>query len=278
VPKNAAPLTKESTAEPEQSSIVNRQSSISKLPGRGTLLNTATVLAGALIGLLVGQLIPKSYESIVMGGIGLITFAIGIKMFLDSKNVLIVIGSIVVGGLIGMALGIDNGIQAFSHWAQDLFGAGSKSTFAEAIITTSVLFCVGPLTLLGCMQDALEGKIELLAVKSTLDGFGAIFFAAALGPGVLVTAAVLLVFQGLLTLAAAPLRRVIHNEAAIAEATAAGGVMMMAIGLNLLKIRANAFELDRIPVANYLPALFLAPGLASIFAKMRNEPPVEIPR
>ena len=245
----------------------------SRLPGRGTLLNTATVTVGALFGLLLGQWVPSSYQGIVIGAIGLISFAIGIKMFFESKNVLVVIASVVIGGLLGMALGLHSGIEAFSKWAQDFFGAGSQSTFAEAIITTSVLFCVGPMTLLGCIQDALEGKIELLAIKSTLDGFSALFFAVALGPGVLVTAVVVLVVQMLITFAAAPLRKVIHNESTIAEATAAGGIMMMAIGLNLLKINPAVFQMDRIPVANYLPALFIAPVLAG-FAGRRTRQPI----
>lgn len=247
------------------------------IPGRGTLLNTATVLAGALIGLAAGRFIPEVYRSIVMGGIGLVTLGIGVKMFLDSKNILVVVASIVLGGVIGMALGLQSGIETFSNWAESVFGAGGSGTFAEAIITTSVLFCVGPLTLLGCMQDALEGKIELLAIKSTLDGFGAIFFAAALGPGVLVTAGVVLVFQGLVTLAATPLKRLIHDEKTISEATAAGGIMMMAIGLNLLGVQVGVFGTDKIPVANYLPALFLAPAFASLVGRRAPAPILDEP-
>ena len=206
-----------------------------------------------------------------MGGIGLVTFAIGIKMFLDSRNVLIVIASIVIGGVIGLALGIHAGVEAFSRWAQEYFGAGGSSTFAEAVLTTSVLFCVGPLTLLGCMQDALEGKIELLAVKSLMDGFGAIIFAAALGPGVLVTAGVVLIFQGLLTLLASPLRRVLHDDKTIAEATAVGGVMMMMIGLNLLQVKLGRFGDLAIPTSNYLPGLLVAALISSVFAARNSK-------
>ena len=207
-----------------------------------------------------------------MGGIGLVTFAIGVKMFLDSKNALIVIASIVVGGAIGMMLGIHEGIVNFSEWSQDYFGASGSNTFAEAVLTTSVLFCVGPLTLPGCMQDAHEGKIQLLAVKSLMDGFGAIFFAAALGPGVLVTAGVVLVFQGLLTLLASPLRKVLRDERAIAEATAVGGIMMMMIGLNLLQIKLGRFAEIAIPTANYLPGLFLAPAISSFVVRKVKTP------
>jgi uncharacterized protein len=238
------------------------------LPGRGTLLNTATVLIGASLGLLIGRFIPGAYQAIVMGGIGLVTLGIGVKMFLETRKVLVVVASIVLGGVLGLVLGFQAGIEAFSAWAKEFLGAGGSNTFSEAILTTFVIFCVGPLTLLGCMQDALEGKIELLAVKSALDGFGAIFFAAALGPGVLVTAALLLVFQGAVTLAAAPLRRILKDEARIAEATAAGGVMMLAIGLNLLQVRVGVFGGNRIPTADFLPALLFAPLLAGLAARL----------
>jgi uncharacterized membrane protein YqgA involved in biofilm formation len=235
--------------------------------GAGTLLNTLTVLVGALIGLGVGNFIPGSYQSIVMGGLGLITAGIGVKMFLESRNVLIVIAAVALGGALGHALGLHQAILNFSEWAQSAFGGSGSDTFAEAVLTTSVLFCVGPLTLLGCMQDALEGKIELLAVKALLDGFGAIFFAAALGAGVLVTAGVVLVFQGVLTALASPLKKLIHDDAAIAEATAVGGVMMMAIGLGILRVKIGLFGEGFVPVADYLPGLFLAPAFSSMAAR-----------
>lgn len=220
--------------------------------GRGTLLNTATVAAGATVGLLAGKLIPGSYEGIVIGGIGLAVVGIGIKMFFESKNILALIAAIAFGGILGHAIGINDGVRAFAEWAKSTFGAEGEATFVEAIITTSVLFCVGPLTLLGCIQDALEDKIDLIATKSMLDGIGSVFFAAALGAGVLVSAGVVFIIQGLLTMLASPLKKLVHDEATIAEATAAGGLLMLAIGMNLLKVRET-------PVPDYLPSLLLAP-------------------
>lgn len=220
--------------------------------GRGTLINTAAVAVGASIGLLAGQAIPGSYEKIVVGGIGLATVGIGLKMFFESKNVLVVIAAIAFGGILGHLIGIQDAVRAFAEWAKSTFGAEGEATFVEAILTTSVLFCVGPLTLLGCIQDALEDKVDLIATKSMLDGIGSIFFAAALGVGVLVSAGVVFVVQGLLTILAGPLKKLVHDEATIAEATAAGGLMMLAIGMNLLRVRET-------PVADYLPALVLAP-------------------
>jgi hypothetical protein len=196
-----------------------------------------------------------------MSGIGVITLCLGVKMFLPSKNILAVIGAMVLGGVLGTALGFQHGLIALSEYVKTTLHGGGK--FTEAIVTTSVLYCVGPMTLLGCIQDGVEGNIELLKVKSALDGVGSVFFAASLGPGVLVTAVILLVFQGSLTLAARWLRRFAQDSELVAEATAAGGAMMVMTGLGLLGIKS-------LPVADYLPALVLAPTLGRIMEKWEN--------
>ncbi len=226
---------------------------------RGTLLNTATVTVGGLAGLALSSYVPANYEQVALTGLGLVVVGLGIKMFLETKNILIIAASVALGGIIGLALGLSAGLDAFAEWARHSLGGGGH--FNEAIITTSILFCVGPMTLLGCMQDGIEGKIELLAIKSTLDGIAAFFFAATLGAGVLVTAIVLLVVQTLLTLLAKRLQNFAKDEELIAEASAAGGTMMMAIGLGLLEIK-------KIATPNYLPALVLAPLFVLIGRRM----------
>lgn len=231
-----------------------------RLP-RGTLLNTATVIVGSLIGLAIRGWLDPAYQQIALGGIGLLTLGIGIKLFLGSKNILIVAMSIALGGMIGYALGITNGIGHFAEWAKGAFGGQHVGTFAEGLITTSILFCVGPMTLLGCMQDGLEGKIDLLALKSTMDGVSSIFFAAALGHGVLVSALVVLVVQGALTLGAQALRPVVDDEELLAEVSATGGVILLGIGLGLLDIK-------KLPTADYLPALALAPLFVWIWRRI----------
>ena len=222
---------------------------------RGTILNTATVAAGASLGMLVGAHVPPSYQQVAMSGLGLVVVGIGVKMFLQSKNAVVVLAAIALGGVIGTALGISGGLEHLSDWARQKLGGGSH--FNEGFITCSVLFCVGPLTLLGCIQDGIEGNIELLTVKSTLDGIGAFFFAAALGAGVLVAAIFVLVFQGLITLLARPLKKFAKDEDLIAAATGTGGIMMMAIALGILSIKS-------LPTANYVPALVLAPMFAAL--------------
>jgi uncharacterized membrane protein YqgA involved in biofilm formation len=229
---------------------------------KGTLLNTATVAGGAALGLLVGNHIPQDYNDVALHGLGLVTCGFGIRMFLKSHNALVPAISVAIGGIIGLALGIHSGIDAFSEWARIHLG-GETGRFNEGLITTFVLFCIGPMTLLGCIKDGLEGDIELLALKSTMDGIGAFFFAAAMGAGVLVTAVLLLVFQGAITLLARHLRFLSDQPFLIDELTAAGGAILLGIGIGLIGIKD-------LHTANYLPALVLAPIVATLFRRIEN--------
>lgn len=217
---------------------------------KGTLLNTATVTAGSLIGLAIGRFIPGDAQQIALNGLGLVVIGIGVKMFLGSKNVLIVAGSIAIGGIIGLLLHIQFGLDHLAEWVRASVGGGGR--FSEGLVAACVLFCVGPLTILGCIQDGLEGKSELLSLKSTLDGVASVFLAAAMGVGVLFSAAFVLIVQSLITLLAKRLSFLRSDAVLLAEFEGTGGPIMLAIGLSLLEIR-------KIPTANYLPALVLAP-------------------
>lgn len=228
---------------------------------RGTLLNTATVLVGALLGLALAGVLPSAWKEVALTGLGLVNLVMGMRMALRSKNLLIMAGSLALGGILGAALGITPGLQAFADWARTMVGGGGR--FNEGLLTTSILFCVGPMVILGCLEDGLEGKIDLLAMKSLLDGIAAIFFAAALGGGVVVTALVVLVFQGLLTLCARPLRPLAQNEDALAELSGVGGALLLAIGLGLAGIKA-------IPTETYLPALVIAPAMVMVGQRFRR--------
>ncbi len=230
---------------------------------RGTLLNTSTVLVGSTLGLLIGSSLSAELQSIVLSGLGLITICMGIKLFLGSKNILIVAAALLIGGIIGTLLHLEGGIDAFGDWAKQAFGGQGSATFTEGVVTASILFCVGPMTLMGCLQEAIEGKIELIAIKSTLDGFAALFLTVALGPGVLVSAGVVLIVQGTLTLLGSRLKRFAENESLMAEASAVGGPILLAIGLGLLEIK-------KIPTANYLPALALAPCFVWLFQVVKS--------
>ncbi len=229
---------------------------------RGTLLNTATVVAGASVGLAVGKLIPTSIQTVALHGIGLVVVGIAVKMFLQGKNPLISAIAIAGGGVIGLSLGINHGIEQIAEWSKIQFGS-HENHFVDGLVTSFVLFCIGPMTLLGCMQDALEKKIDLLSLKSTLDGICAIFLAALYGAGVLAVAPLLLLTQGAITLLAKRLQPLADNQDMLAETTAAGGAIVLATALGLL-------EVANLKPANYLPAIIIAPAVVGLGAKIQS--------
>ncbi len=231
----------------------------------GTLLNIFTVLLGGGLGLVFGARLPERVRETILNGLGLFTIAYGLQLTLKSQNMLIVLGSVLVGGILGEWWGIDAGLKRLGAWLERRFAGGDTETagskFIKGFVTASLVFCVGPMTLLGSIADGLEGKIETLAIKSVLDGFAALAFASTLGPGVLFSALTIAVYQGLLTLLAAQANALL-TDPMIAEMTAAGGVLIMGIGFSSL------LELKVIRVGNFLPALLIAPlivaGLAAI--------------
>ncbi|HVS08026.1 MAG TPA: DUF554 domain-containing protein [Candidatus Dormibacteraeota bacterium] len=231
------------------------------IPGLGTALNTGTVLAGTAVGLTLGRVIPESLQRTIRAAIGLFVAVIGIQMALKTHSPLILLVSVLLGVLIGELLRLDDGVQAIGAWAERRVSRGGEPGRVRlAFITTSLIFCVGPLTVLGSFLDGTRGDITLLAIKSTLDGVTAIVFAATLGWGVILSAVSVLVVQGSLTLFAF----LIHaglSDLEIAELTAAGGIAVLGIAVGLL-------ELKSIKVANFLPALVVAPLLAGILHAM----------
>ncbi len=221
----------------------------------GTILNIVTVLIGGGLGVLLGQRLPERMRETVLHGLGLVTLVVGVHLTLETQNVLIVLVSVLIGAILGEWWGIDVGLERVSEWLRVRVArrasARSMAHFTEGFVTASLVFCVGPMTILGSIQDGLTGDYSLLAIKSVLDGFAALAFASSLGIGVLFSALTILLYQGGLTLAAG-LAQNVFSEAMIAEMTATGGVMILAIGLLLLDVR-------RIRVANLLPALLIAP-------------------
>lgn len=232
------------------------------MPGRGTLLNTVTVIVGSSLGLAFQGVLDERLKSVVLGGMGLVTIGIGIKMFLESRNVPLVALAIAVGGAVGALIGIDHGLQSMAEFLRQRLGG--EGQFNEVLVTAAILFCVGPVSILGCIQDAIERKIDLLALKSVLDGVAGMFLAAAFGIGVLASAIIVLVYQGLLTALARPLRPVADQPELLAEFTAAGGVSMIAIGMGLAGIHRFQAEL-------FLPALAIAPLLVWFWGRQRPQ-------
>ena len=215
------------------------------------------MLVGATLGLALGRFIPASLQQTIRIAIGIYVAVIGMQMALKTHNVLVLLVSVLLGVVIGELLRLDAAVQAIGAWAERrLSRGGEPGRVSLAFITTSLIFCVGPLTVLGSFLDGTRGDITLLAIKSTLDGVTSIVFAATLGWGVLLSAVSVLLVQGTLTLIAV----LIHaglTDLETAELTAAGGIAVLGIALGLL-------ELKTIRVANFLPALVVAPMLAGI--------------
>ena len=232
------------------------------IPGLGTALNTGTVLVGATVGLTLGRVIPDSLHRTIRAAIGLFVAVIGIRMALETRNPLVLLVSVLIGVVIGELLRLDAGVQAIGSWAERRISRGDEpGRVSLAFMTTSLIFCVGPLTVLGSFLDGTKGDITLLAIKSTLDGVTSIVFAATLGWGVILSAGSVLLVQGSLTLIAFLVHASL-TDLETAELTAAGGIAVLGIALSLLELKA-------IKVANFLPALVVAPLLAGILHTLR---------
>ncbi|MBO9362456.1 MAG: DUF554 domain-containing protein [Thermoflexus sp.] len=224
----------------------------------GTLINVATVVAGSSAGLLVGSRLPERIRQTVLSGLGLITLVIGMSMALQTRNPLLMLAALLLGGVIGELLSLEERLQALGRYLETRVSgrSGEGSAFVRGFVTASLVFCVGPMTILGSIQDGLTGNYTLLAIKATLDGFASLAFSASLGIGVMFAALTVLIYQGALTLGAGLVKAVL-TEAMITEMTAVGGTMILGIGLLLL-------DLKRVRVASFLPGLFIAPLLVAL--------------
>ncbi|NCP15455.1 DUF554 domain-containing protein [bacterium] len=231
----------------------------------GTLLNIATVLLGGSLGLFLGGRLPERLKGTLTAGMGLFTAAIGVQMFLKTQNPLIVLGSLILGALLGEWWKIEDGLGNLGTILERRFlrgeGKGS-SRFVRGFLTASLLFCVGPMTILGSIQDGLTGDYSTLAIKSVLDGFTALAFASTLGVGVLFSAVVILVYQGGIGLLAAQLNQIV-SPAMMNEMTAAGGVMLLGLAIS------SMLEIKQIRVGNFLPALAFAPLIVWILNSLK---------
>lgn len=232
----------------------------------GTLLNVATVLVGGTLGMLFGARLPARVSQTVVAGIGLFTAGLGLQMFLKTENPLVVLGSLLVGGVLGEWWALEARLQGVGAWLEQRFGAknpaagasSSRDRFIEGFLTASLLFCVGPMTIIGAIQDGLTGDYNLLAIKSVLDGFAALAFASTLGVGVLFSTLVILFYQGGLSLLAFQAQALANRPDMLNEMTAAGGILLMGLAVSSL------LEIKPIRVGNFLPALVLAPATVAV--------------
>lgn len=222
----------------------------------GTIINIITVFAGSCLGMLLGGRLPERFRETVMRGLGLLTLVIGMQMAFKTSHILILMGSMLSGGILGELLRLQQGLDRIGKNLQKRFGNDGSNRFSEGFVTASLVFCVGPMTFLGSLQDGLTGNYELLAVKSMLDGFASLAFAAVFGLGVLFSIGTILVVQGSISLGASLLEGVLSTPM-IDEMTAVGGLMILGISFALL-------DLLHMRIANYLPALIIAPVLLAL--------------
>lgn len=252
-------------------------------PGAGTVLNVATILVGATIGVALGHRLPQRTRDVVTDGLGLVTLmiaALNAASVLDPAfrtavggggPVLVVLGAILIGGLVGSLLRLESRLEGLGAWLQRRLGAGGGGTdptgsdtrrrFVEGFVTASLVYVVGPLAILGSLSDGLGRGIDQLALKATLDGFASIAFAASLGWGVAAAALSVAVVQGGFTLVAVLAGGLLPNSG-IAALTATGGLLLVGVALRLLRIRP-------LPVGDLLPALVVAPVLTALVAAVR---------
>ena len=226
----------------------------------GTLLNAATVLIGGVVGTVVGDRLPERLRENVVRGVGLFVTAMGVKFAIDTSNLLFMLGAILLGGIIGSLVGVDARLNQLGEALQQRFARGGTSTVAEAFVTASIVFCVGPLTFLGSIQNGLAGDATLLTVKSVLDGFTAIALAATLGWGVLLTVPLILLYQGGLAVGASLFAGIL-SDLQLREMSAVGGLLLIGVGLRLLAIRD-------IKVADFLPAIIVSPLVVAALGRL----------
>jgi len=247
------------------------------VPGAGTALNVATVLVGSAAGVALGGRLPDRTRSTVTDALGLVTLVIGglnVRQGLDDPayaravssggTLLVVLGALLVGGIVGSLLRVEDRLEQAGAGLQRRLARGAgggRARFVEGFVTASLVFCIGPLAVLGPLSDGLGRGIDQLALKSTLDGFASLAFAASLGWGVAASAVSVLVVQGSLTVFGALLGALLP-AALIAAVTAAGGVLLLGVGLRLLAVKA-------VPVGDLLLALLVAPLLTAAVTALR---------
>jgi len=215
----------------------------------GTVINVAAIAVGTLVGFTLKQRLPERINSITMQGLGLVTALIGVRMMIATQNVLIILVSVVVGGILGEFLHIEGRLDRFGARVEARFSK-EGGTFAKAFVTSSLLYCVGPMAIIGALQDGLRGDFSILLTKSGLDGIASVAFASTLGIGVLFSTIPVLAYQGGITIGASVLEPYL-SSVIVNEMTATGGLLIVGIALNIL-------QLARIKVANMLPAILIA--------------------
>jgi len=227
--------------------------------GLGTLINTVTVLGGGVLGLVIGNRIPDRIRAIIVQVIGLTTLVIGLRDVIDTENIVFPLVGMILGGILGELLRIEDRLASVGESLRRRFAKqSSESSFVNGFVTATLLFCVGPLTILGAIEDASGKTPQLYIIKGTLDGFMTIIFTAVYGVGAIFSAISVFVVQGSLTIFGTSLDSLLSDRMRL-ELFSAGGLAVIAIGINLLEIK-------KIRLGSLLPGLVVTPLLVGIFA------------
>lgn len=217
----------------------------------GTIANALAIIAGSVLGLLFSRGIADNYKEIILSGVGLSVVLIGIKNALVSNDLMVVIFSLVIGALLGEGLKIETKLQSVGNFLESKIAAKSsdRRSFAKGFVTASLVFCVGSMAIIGSLESGLTGNHQTLFAKSVLDGVTSVIFASTMGLGVMFSSAAVFLYQGLITITAGFMKNFLVPET-IAQMSSVGGLLIMAIGFNMLNI-------TKIRVGNLLPAIFL---------------------
>lgn len=227
----------------------------------GTIVNALAILLGGIVGLLFGHALQDKIKRTVIQGIGLSVLLIGGSMALQTKNPLVIIASLVLGGIMGEWIDIELRLQNLGQWLERKFTKKSQGGgFTKAFVAASLIYCVGAMAIMGPLESGLRGNHNILYAKSMLDGVSAIVFASSMGIGVLASAVPVFIYQGAITLAAGILQGVLSPQA-VTEMGATGGLLIVGIGITILEIK-------EIKVGNLLPGIFMAVPITLLFTKM----------
>jgi len=225
----------------------------------GTIVNTIAIGLGALLGVTIKRGISSGVKNTVMQAIGLAVLLVGAKMALQGSHMLAVIASLALGGMFGELFKIEHRLEQLGLWLESKVG-GNGGDVARAFVTTSLIYCVGAMAVVGAIEDGLKGNPDTLFAKSLLDGVTAIFFASTMGIGVLFSGLSVLVYQGTITLLASSIKEVL-NPFVVNQLTSTGGLLIIGIALNVLEIK-------RIKIGNLLPAIIIIIPLAYLVQKL----------
>jgi uncharacterized membrane protein YqgA involved in biofilm formation len=244
----------------------------------GTLINVATILIGSILGMVFGSRLPERIQKTIIAGLGLFTGAIGIHMFLKHENPIIVLGALLLGGVIGEWWKLEARLRRVGEFLEDKYSGlnryhsdlvetadrnehlrPDKNRFLRGFLTASLLFCTGPMSILGSIQDGLIGDYQLLTIKAVLDGFASLAFASSLGVGVLFSFFSVLIYQGGISLVAAQAQALL-TPSMMNEMTAVGGLLLLGLAISSL------LEIKKIRTGNFLPALAFAPLIDAILS------------